>query len=130
AYEADLLPVASNIDDDLKKDIFGARQKILFVEGTDQSLDKPLYSQVFPSVSVISKSNCRDVEHAVRGIRDANELHWVKPFGIVDGDGRQQAELDELKTKGVYAVSAYSIESIYYHIDVQRRVAERHAKSI
>jgi hypothetical protein len=70
------------------------------------------------------------VEHAVRGIRHAGEFHWVKAFGIVDGDGRQQQELNELCGDGIYAVAAYSVESIYYHVEVQRRVAVRHATSI
>jgi ABC-type cobalamin/Fe3+-siderophores transport system ATPase subunit len=130
AYEVALIPAAANFDDEIKKDILGARHRILFTEGNGRSLDKPLYSQLFPNVSVIAKSNCRDVEHAVRGIRDADELHWVKAFGIIDGDGRQQAELDELKSKGIYAVAAYSVESIYYHVEVQRMVAERLAKSV
>ena len=99
----------------------------MFVEGAEQSLDKPLYSLVFPNVSVIAKSTSRDVEHATSGIRDATDLHWLAAFGIVDNDRRTQADLDRLKEKGVYAVSTFSVESIYYHPEVQRRVAERHA---
>jgi DNA-binding transcriptional ArsR family regulator/ABC-type Mn2+/Zn2+ transport system ATPase subunit len=130
AYQANLLPPDARIEDDLRKDILGARQRILFVEGTGHSLDKPLYHELFPNVSVIAKASCRDVEHAVRGIRAAEELHWVKAFGIVDSDGRPQEELNALKANGIYAVAAYSVESVYYHPDVQRRVAERHAQTV
>ena len=129
-YDVDLLSPDSIIDDDLKKDILGARQKILFTEGTDRSLDKSLYITIFPNISVIPKASCRDVEHAVRGIRDAQELHWIRAFGVIDSDAREEAELAQLKTSGIYAVPAYSVESIYYHPDVQRRVSERLAKSI
>lgn len=127
AWDADLLPPETEIDDDLKKDILGARRKLLFIEGTERSLDKPLYSLVFPNVTVVAKSSCRDVEHAVSSIRDLGNLHWLHAFGIVDNDGRTQADIDRLKAKGVYAISVFSVESIYYHPDVQRRVAERHA---
>ena len=121
------MPLGTNIDDDLKHDILGARRKILFVEGNEQSLDKPLYSLVFPRVSVISKASCRDVEHAVSGIRDADDIHWLDAFGIIDNDRRTSDDLSRLKAKGVYAVAVYSVESIYYHPEIQRRVVERAA---
>ena len=125
-WDVDLVRNEAGIDDDLKKDILGARRKVLFIEGIEHSLDKPLYSLVFPSVSIIAKSSCRDVEHAVSGIREAAEFHWLHAFGIVDNDRRVQSDIDKLKTKGIYALSVFSVESIYYHPEIQRRIAERH----
>jgi len=129
AWDADLVPSDAEIDEPLKADILGSRKKILFVEGTGtgRSLDQPFYSLVFPEVSVIAKSSCRDVEHAVTGIRSATNLHWLKAFGIVDSDGQQAADIEQLKQRGIYAVPAYSVEALYYHPEIQRRVVERHA---
>ncbi len=127
AWEANLVPSDAEIDEVFKCDILGARKKILFVEGTGRSLDQPLYSLIFPEVSVVAKSSCRDVEYAVAGVRGAANLHWLRAFGVVDGDGRPNAEIEELKGQSIYAVPAYSIESIYYHPEIQRRVTERHA---
>ncbi len=127
AWDADLVSSASEIDDDLKRDILGARRKILFVEGAERSLDKPLYSLVFPEVSVIAKGSCRDVERAVVSIRDAVQFHWLDAFGLVDNDRRRPAEADQHKERGVYAIAVFSVEGIYYHPEIQRRVAERHA---
>jgi ABC-type cobalamin/Fe3+-siderophores transport system ATPase subunit len=124
-WDAELLPSDCPIDDDLKEDILGARRKIVFVEGINDSLDKPLYSIVFPSVSVVAKESCRDVEHAVTGIRGAAGLHWVQPFGIVDNDAMAPEDVEALRAKGVYAVSVFAVESIYYHTDIQRRVVAR-----
>lgn len=126
-WEADVVSSASRIDDDLKRDILGARRKILFIEGDERSLDKPLYSLVFPEVSIIAKGGCRDVERAVFSIREADDLHWLDAFGMVDNDSRSQAELDRLKESGVYALPIFSVEGVYYHPEVQRKVAERHA---
>ena len=36
-------------------------------------------------------------------------------------------DISDLKAKGIYAVSVFSVESIYYHPEIQRRVVERHA---
>ncbi|WP_414900426.1 AAA family ATPase [Rhizobium cremeum] len=124
-WDADLLEASDGIDDQLKQDVLGSRRKLLFVEGTESSLDKPLYSLLFPHVSVIPKSSCRDVEHAVSSIRDAHDLHWLRAFGIVDNDRRSEAVIAELKAKGVYAVPVYAVESIYYHVQVQERLAAR-----
>jgi ABC-type lipoprotein export system ATPase subunit len=128
AWDVDVVPAGSPIGHDLRKDIVGARRRLLFIEGTDQSLDKALYSLLFPKVSVISKGSCRDVEQAVCAIRNADGLHWLSAFGVVDNDRRPQSEIDRLKEKKVYALSVFSVESIYYHPDIQRRVAKRHAQ--
>lgn len=129
AWDADLVPSGDEIDEEIKADILGSRRKILFVEGTGtgRSLDQPFYSLVFPEMSVIAKSSCRDVERAVAGVRDAANLLRLNAFGIIDSDGRQPADIVELELRGIYAVPAYSVEALYYHHEIQRRIAERHS---
>lgn len=127
AWTADLLAPGAAIDDDLKGDILGSRRKIIFVEGTAQSLDAPLYSLLFPQVSVLPKEGCRDVEHAVHGLRGADDIHWVSAWGIVDNDQRGAEDVARLKDAGVWALSHYSVESFYYHPKIVARVAERQA---
>ena len=65
SYDIDLLENTTGIDDDLKKTILGERRKIVFVEGVEHSLDKPLYSLLFPKASIVAKASCREVENAV-----------------------------------------------------------------
>lgn len=125
AWEADLLDTPLDLDERLVGEILGARRRILFVEGTNRSLDCSFYSLLFPDVSVVAKSSCRDVEHTVTGIRGAENLHWVRAFGIVDADGRGRDDLAVLKRNGVYPLDAFSVESIYYHPELQSRVAGR-----
>jgi hypothetical protein len=125
SFDIDVLENSSGIDDELKRTILGERQTILFVEGVEHSLDKPLYSLLFPSVSIVAKANCRDVEHAVVSIRDMKELTWVKAFGLVDNDASEMVRIEALQNKGVIALSVYSVESIYYHPEVQKLVGEK-----
>lgn len=127
AWTADLLAPGAAIDDDLKGDILGSRRKMIFVEGKAQSLDVPLYSLLFPQVSVVPKEGCRDVEQAVRGLRGAGDIHWVSAWGIVDNDQRSTEDVARLKDAGVWALSHYSVESFYYHPKIIARVAERQA---
>lgn len=127
AWTADLLAPGVAIDDDLKGDILGSRRKMIFVEGTVQSLDAPLYSLLFPQVSVVPKEGCREVEHAVRGLRGADDIHWVSAWGIVDNDQRSAEDVARLKDAGIWALSHYSVESLYYHPTIIGRIAERQA---
>jgi hypothetical protein len=49
----------------------------------------------------------------------------VSAFGIIDNDGRADEDINRLKDKGVYALSVFSVESIYYHPCFQCMVSER-----
>lgn len=125
SYDVDLLENSTEIDDELKRTILGERRKIVFVEGVEHSLDKPLYSLLFPNASIVAKDSCRDVEHAVVGIKDAAELQWVKPFGLVDNDSSDPKRIADLQAKGVIPLNVYSVESIYYHPEVQKLAGEK-----
>lgn len=125
SYDVDLLEKTDAIDDDLKRTILGERRKIVFVEGVEHSLDKPLYSLLFPNASIVAKANCREVENAVFGIKGTDDLHWVKPFGLVDNDSSEPDRIADLQSKGVIALNVYSVESIYYHPDVQKLASEK-----
>lgn len=127
AWDVDLVPIGGSIDDDLMQDVLGARRKVIFIEGTHSSLDLPLYAAIFPTVSVVPKNSCIDVVNAVNGVRGAADIVWVKAFGVVDGDARSPAEVALLKKAGIYAVKAYSVESVYYHPKVQRLIAAAQA---
>ena len=126
-WEADELSANLPIDDSIKRDLLGGRRRILFVEGVEHSLDKSLYSLIFPMVSVIPKGDCRDVEHAVRGARGAEAFHWLRAFGIIDGDGYLPDQVHAKRNEGVYALPFYSVEAIYYHPKIVEYIAARQA---
>ncbi|WP_370338136.1 AAA family ATPase [Parvularcula marina] len=127
SWDADELPAETPIDDLLRRDLLGARRKILFVEGTESSLDKTLYSLIFPMVSVIPKGNCGDVERAVVGSRAGEGFHWLRAFGIADGDGFAPDQIEAKRQRGVYALPFYSVEAIYFHPRIIERIAARQA---
>ena len=126
-WSVDLISSNATIDDALLKDILGARRQLIFIEGDEKSLDKPLYSLVFPDISIIPKASSREVERAVYGIRNSEDFNWLRAFGIVDNDRRSQSDVDKMKAAGVHAIAAYSVEAIYYHPEIQSRVAIAHA---
>ncbi|MBX9907887.1 MAG: ATP-binding protein, partial [Beijerinckiaceae bacterium] len=125
SWTVDFIPPGIDIDDDLKRDLLGGRRKMIFVEGVAQSLDLPLYSLLFPNVSITPKFGCRDVEHAVRGLRAVANVHWVAAWGIVDNDQRTPEDVQRLKDAGIWALSHYSVEALYYHPAIISRIAKR-----
>ena len=127
-WDVDLLAADADIDEATKRDIVGARRKIVFVEGVDTSLDRPLYRMLFPNVSILAKGSSRDVEHAVTGIRASGSLHWVEAWGIIDNDGRSEDSIYRLWADGIFVLPFYSVESIFYHPAVVLAVAKLQAE--
>ena len=130
AWDVDLLSDNKNLPEDLKLALLGARRRILFVEGEEHGLDRALYSALFPGTLVISKGNCGEVQKAVSGLRDAEDLHHAEAFGLIDEDGRSQDEIATLANSGVFTLNAYSVESLYYCSESITSVAQRQADSL
>ena len=127
-WDADFIKSADEIDDQIKQDILGARRTLLFVEGTDASLDKQIYQILFPNISVLPKRSCSEVEKSVKGINSTDSLNWVRAFGLIDGDDRSEEDIKKLKCQNIFALPCYSVESIYYSQCIMQHLATRQAK--
>lgn len=117
---------SDEIPNDLKIDILGSRKRILFTEGNEvSSIDSPLYSAIFPAITIKPKGSCKKVFESVLGIKENEILSWVEPFGLVDRDGRSDEEIAKIETGNVYCLSVYYAESIYYDEYFQTEVAKK-----
>lgn len=130
SWDLDVLEPGIDIDDVTKEAIIGSRRKMLFIEGTQSSLDKPLYEILFPGVSIFPRSSCRDVEHAVASVRDTSAVAWVQAYGIVDQDQLTPEKKATLETQGVFPLSVYSVEALYYNPIIVEAVAKRQSAVI
>jgi ABC-type cobalamin/Fe3+-siderophores transport system ATPase subunit len=124
-WDFDILEPGADIDDATQEAILGSRRKILFIEGTPDSLDQPLYELLFPGISIFPKAACGDVERSVRSIRDSSSLVWVSAFGIVDQDQLTPEKKASLESVGVYPLSVYSVEALYYDRKIVCALAQR-----
>lgn len=130
SWDADLISDVESIPDDIKENILGTKRKILFVEGNrTRSLDFQIYPLLLPDFSVVPCETCIDVERAVSGIRNTTDIHWIDAYGMIDLDNRIESEVKKLKDKGIAALKCYSVESIYYHPFMIKKVAETIATS-
>ncbi len=130
AWDAAVLEHGANLPEDLKRNVLGARRRILFVEGAPNSLDLPLYGALFPELSVIPKGSCDEVIRAVKGLHGSNEHHHVEAIGLIDRDDRSQCEVNELAQDNAFALDVCSVESLYYCSDAMEAVACRQAESL
>ena len=130
AWDIDLLEPETDLPEELRLAVLDSRQKVLFVEGTQGSLDLPIYHALFPDLSVISKGSSTEVQRAVAGLRGTPELNYVEAYGLVDEDGRTQEDVDKLAEHGVFALDVHSSESLYWCSAAITAVAHRQAESL
>lgn len=130
AWDAEILESGAILREDLKRDILGARRRVLFVEGAPNSLDLPLYGALFPELSVIPKGSCEEVIRAVTGLRSSYEYHHLEAFGLIDRDDKQSDDMEKLAEAGIFALDVCSVESLYYCTDAIEAIAHRQAESL
>ena len=129
-WHFDMVPPGVGIDDDFKVDIWGARQKLLYVEGRPLGPDERLYSTLFPEVTVKAKGSCKEVIRSVEDVRSESKLHWLEIYGLIDGDTLNSMETDDLQAKGIFTLPLRAVESIYYGKEVREALANRQAEHL
>jgi Protein of unknown function (DUF4435) len=123
---AGLIAESDEIPSEIKREILGSKREILFVEGnTSTSLDRQIYQLIFPNLTVLPQESCVQVEKSVVGIRNTGNLHWIKAYGLVDADDRTPEQIQNLLNKGIAALKCYSVESLYYNLEIIRKVAKK-----
>ena len=119
-----------NSSDSLKLEIMGNRQKVLLVEGTtSKSIDRKLYSKVYPEFNIIPMESCNAVIQTTKAYNQTNNLHYEEVKGIIDRDRRDEEEIAKLKEKNIFVLEVAEIENLFLIPDVIRIVAEKQDKS-
>lgn len=97
----------------LMLDIMGNRRKVLFVEGTNDSYDTLLYSNLFSEYYVVACGSCSKVIEQTKAMRANNQLHNLACYGLIDRDYRSELEISALNAKGIYALSVAEVENLF-----------------
>ena len=127
-WDTDLIESDTEISEDVRRAILGARRVVLFVEGIANSLDKQIYDILFPAISIIPKGDSTDVERATKGVRATTALNWITAYGLIDADDRTPGQLQQLELAGVYGLNCHSVESLYYHPEMISRLAVKQSQ--
>lgn len=124
-WDADLISEAGDIPISVKRDILGSKRDILFIEGEYSSLDMQIYQLIYPNITIIPQGSCIQVEKAVEGINRAEALHWINAYGLIDSDDRTEDKIQEMHEKRIATLTCYSVEGLYYNIEIIKRIANR-----
>lgn len=117
----------SQFDEQTITTILGSRKPILFVEGTENSLDLPLYRACYPEWTIIPKGSCQAIIQAVSSFSHLSKdipLLNLECKGIVDNDTRDEAEIARLNKLDIYALPVSEIENLFSLTDIARAILE------
>ena len=115
-----------NTLDSLKLEIMGNRQKVLLVEGTlSKSIDRKLYSKIYPEYNIISMESCNTVVQTTKAYNKTENLHYAKVKGIVDRDRRSEEEITSLNRHNIFVPKVSEIENLFLLPEVIEIVAKK-----
>lgn len=118
------IPNDSGFDEELTTLILGSRKPILFVEGTQDSLDIALYRSCFTDWTIVPKGSCKDVIHSVVTMRENDSLTRITCSGIVDADSHNKDERDHLQRLGIATLPVSEIENLILLPSISRIIVQ------
>ena len=94
-------------------DILGNRKDVLFVEGTIDSYDTKLYSEIFKKYYVVACGSCSTVIAWTKAMNKTAQLHELKCYGIIDRDFRSDYEIQTYKEEGIFTLKVAEVENLF-----------------
>jgi ABC-type multidrug transport system ATPase subunit len=111
-YDAHLVEESDGLPEQVRVDLLGVRHRVLFTEGEKNSLDREIYSRIYPGRKIVPKGGWEKCVEAVRALRENPNFHWLDAVAIIDADGRDRAEAALLEGAGVYALQCATVENL------------------
>lgn len=103
----------NNLPEQLLLDILGNRKPVLFVEGTSDSYDTKLYSEIYKDYYVIPCGSCSSVITQTKSMNTNKHLHHLKCYGIIDRDYRNDHEIEVYKRDNIFALEVAEVENLF-----------------
>ncbi|WP_314559227.1 DUF4435 domain-containing protein [uncultured Parvimonas sp.] len=103
----------NNLPEQLLLDILGNRKPVLFVEGTSDSYDTKLYSEIYKDYYVIPCGSCSSVITQTKSMNANKHLHHLKCYGIIDRDYRNDHEIEVYKRDNIFALEVAEVENLF-----------------
>lgn len=119
------IPSQENISEDVYLEILGSRKPVIFVEGTQGSLDLAIYQVVYPNFTIKPMGGCSAVAQATKGFREGKTFHHVECIGIVDRDYLEDGQIESLERSRIYALKVAEAENILLLPEIITLAAEQ-----
>ncbi|WBS05262.1 AAA family ATPase [Pseudoduganella sp. SL102] len=122
-WKIEEVPEQTGFSEEVATLILGSRRPILFVEGTEGSLDSAIYRACYPGWTVVPRASCEEVMHAVITMRANRSLTRVTCAGIVDADDYSEGDKQFLISKGIATLPVSEIENLFLLPNVLEAIA-------
>lgn len=117
------VPLETGFDEETVTLILGSRQPVLFVEGTESSIDLAMYRACFRNWTVIPRGSCEEVIHSVVTMRRNASMTRVTCSGLVDADDYSDSDVLNLAALGIAVLPVSEIENMVLLPNVSRAIA-------
>ena len=98
---------------------------VLLCEGEDNSIDKAVYSAIFPELVILPMGGCGSVVNTLKKVKKEMAKYEIYAFGIIDRDALSKGERKQLfDEKDVYTTKVPFIENIICCPNVIKYVCE------
>lgn len=101
------------LPEQLLLDILGNRKPVLFVEGTADSYDTKLYSELYKDYYVVACGSCSNVIAWTKAMNKTLQLHDLKCHGIIDRDYRSDYEIEKYRKDNIYVLGVAEVENLF-----------------
>lgn len=117
------------LTDEMLAEFGGTRRRVLFIEGdTRNSIDRRLYSLVFPEMNIRPLGSCNKVIETTRAMNDQRGIHHLQSIGIIDRDRRTEKEVEYLRRKQIMVPEVAEIENIFMLPGVIKLMADKRGR--
>lgn len=103
----------SDLPEELLLNLLGNRKPVLFVEGTADSYDTRLYTELYKNYYIVPCGSCSRVIAQTKAMKANPQLHHLKCYGIIDRDYRSEYEIEKLKEDGIYTLEVAEVENLF-----------------
>lgn len=103
----------SELPEQLLLDILGNRKDVLFVEGTIDSYDTKLYSEIYKDYYIIPCGSCTEVIKRTKVMNNSLQLHHLKCYGIIDRDFRSEYEMESYRSDNIFTLGVAEVENLF-----------------
>ncbi|HEC40386.1 hypothetical protein LCGC14_0616430 [marine sediment metagenome] len=123
-WEWEIIPKINDIPENLVLQIIGNRKNVIFIEGELDKLDYKIYQKIFDDYLVVPVGGCQQVITSVKGMAQCSSLHYLKGYGIIDRDYRNDEEIHSLKSSDIYTLKVAEIENFLCTENVVRIISD------
>ena len=130
AFDYERIENDKYLPEEVQLELLGSRKSVLFIEGDDmQSIDRKLYSAIFPEHIVKPLGGCHKVIETTKSINEQKNFHLLQAKGIIDRDRRMDEEIALLREQQIYVPEVAEVENLLMLEEVVKTVARRMLKN-